>query len=127
MTLEALRTKLDSLVWENSQLEIENKRLRESNPGQAAMVDLEAELERTEEDTVHLTEQLGGLEKELSAALQREDDLRQRVEAAEGQPKPIQPAEQMVRELETRPIKTRRWKKPEQLRVKTKRRNLHNR
>ena len=37
----------------------------------------------------------------MSAALQREDDLRQRVEAAEGQPKPIQPAEQMVRELET--------------------------
>ena len=75
MTLEALRTKLDSLVWENSQLEIENKRLRESNPDQAAMVDLE----RTKEDTVHLTEQLGCLEKELSAALQREDDLRQRV------------------------------------------------
>ena len=40
MTLEALRTKLDSLGWENSQLEIENKRLRESNPDQAAMVDL---------------------------------------------------------------------------------------
>ena len=64
MTVEALRTKLDSLVWENSQLEIENKPLRESNPDQAAMVDLEAELERTKEDTVHLTEQLGGLEKE---------------------------------------------------------------
>ena len=101
MTLEALRTKLDSLGWENSQLEIENKRLREINPDQAAMVNLEAELERTKEDTVHLTEQLGGLEKELSAALQREDDLRQRVEAAEGQPTPIQPAEQLLRELET--------------------------
>ena len=69
MTLEALRTKLDSLVWENSLLEIENKRLWESNPDQAAMVDLEAELERTKEDNVDLTEQLGGLKKELSAAL----------------------------------------------------------
>ena len=59
MTLETLRTKLDSLVWENSQLEIENRRLRESNQDQAAMVDLEAELERSKEDTVHLTEQLG--------------------------------------------------------------------
>ena len=44
VTLEALRTKLDSLVWENSQLKIENKRLWESNSDQAAMVDLEAEL-----------------------------------------------------------------------------------
>ena len=64
------------------------------------MVDLEAELEQTKEDTVHLTEQLGCLEEKLSAALQQEDDLRQRVKAAEGQQKPIQPAEQMVRELE---------------------------
>ena len=101
MTLEALRTKLDSLVWENSQLEIENRRLRESNRDQAAMVDLEAELERSKEDTVHLTEQLGCLEQKLSAALQREDDLRQRVEAAEGQPKTMQPEEQIVQELET--------------------------
>ena len=102
MTLEALRTKLDSLAWENSQLEIENKRLRESNPNQAALVDLEAELERSKEDTVHLTEQLGSLEKQLSAALQREEDLRRRVEAAQGQPEVPQPVglEQMAKELE---------------------------
>ena len=37
MTLAALQTNLDSLIWENSQLEIENKRLRESNPDQAAL------------------------------------------------------------------------------------------
>ena len=100
MTLEALRAKLDSLVWKNSQLEIENRRLRQSNLDQAAMVDLEAELERSKEDTVHLTEQLGCLKQKLSAALQREDDLR-RVEAAEGQPKTMQPEEQLVQELET--------------------------
>ena len=50
---------------------------------------------------MHLTEQLGCLEQKLSAALQREDDLRQRVEAAEGQPKTMQPEEQIVQELET--------------------------
>ena len=59
-------------------------------------------MERTKEDNVHLTEQLGCLKKEPSTALQQEDDLRQQVEAAEGQPKAIQPAEQMVQELETR-------------------------
>ena len=71
MSLDALRTKLDSLVWENSQLQIKNRRLRESNLDQVAMVDREAELERSKEDTVHFTEQLGCLEKKLNAALQR--------------------------------------------------------
>ena len=101
MSLDALRTKLDSLVWENSQLEIKNRRLRESNLDQVAMMDREAELERSKEDTVHFTEQLGCLEKKLNAALQRVDDLRQRVEDAEGQPKVMQHEEQIVQELET--------------------------
>ena len=70
MTLEPLWTKLDSIVWENSQLEIENRRLRESKLDQVAIVDLEAELEPSKEDTMHLTEQLICLEKKLSAVLQ---------------------------------------------------------
>ena len=65
------------------------------------MVDLEAELERSKEDIVHLIEQLGCLEKKLSATLQQEDDLRQGVEAAEGQPTTMQPEEETVQELET--------------------------
>ena len=48
----------------------------------------------------NLTKQLGCLERKLSAALQRENDLRQRVEAAGGQPKAMQPEEQVVQELE---------------------------
>ena len=66
MTIKSLRTKFDSLVWENGQLEIENTRLQESNPDRAAMVDLEW----SKEDTIHITKELGCLEKKLSPALQ---------------------------------------------------------
>ena len=47
------------------------------------MVDLEVELEQPKEDTIHITEQLGCLEKKLSTALQRVYDLRQRRETIE--------------------------------------------
>ena len=41
MSLEALGTKLDSLVWENSQLEIENRRLWEMQPEEQMVQELE--------------------------------------------------------------------------------------
>ena len=89
MSLEALRTKFDSLAWEKGQLEVENRRLRESNPEQEAMVNLEAELNQSKEEIEQLTEQLGEiprLVKQLRDALQREEGLRQWLQATEGQP-----------------------------------------
>ena len=41
MSLEALGTKLDSLLWENSQLEIENRRLWEMQPEEQVVQELE--------------------------------------------------------------------------------------
>ncbi len=36
MTTEALHTQLDTVRWEKQQLEVENARLQEANPGEAA-------------------------------------------------------------------------------------------
>ena len=102
MSLEALRTKLDSIVWEKGQLEIENRRLRDSNPEKATMVDMEAELNRCKADVVHFTEQLGEiprLEQQLREALEREEGLRQQVEA-ENLPEASREMERLTRELE---------------------------
>ena len=58
MSLEALRTQMDTLKREMGQLEIENLRLRDSNPDQERLLELEAELEQSKEEISHLTERL---------------------------------------------------------------------
>ncbi len=40
---EALRTQLDSLRVEKQRFEAENDRLREDNPNEAALIDMESE------------------------------------------------------------------------------------
>ncbi len=57
MAMEALRTQLDSLRWEKQQLDVENARLREANPGTAALADAEAEETRLQKEAAHLQEE----------------------------------------------------------------------
>lgn len=58
MSLEALRTQMDTLKREMGQLEMENRRLREGNPDQEWLLELEAELEQSRAEITHLTERL---------------------------------------------------------------------
>ncbi len=55
--MEVLRTQLDSLRWEKQQLDMENARLREANPGTAALADAEAEATRLQKEAAHLQEE----------------------------------------------------------------------
>ena len=89
MSLEALRTQMDTLKREMGQLEIENLRLRDSNPDQERLLELEAELEQSKEEISHLTERLEDvprLEQQLSEALQQGEQLRQEIQARERAP-----------------------------------------
>ena len=84
MSLEALRTQMDTLKREMGQLEIENRRLREGNPDQEKLLELEAELEQSKEEIAHLTERLGQLpclEQQLSEALAQGEQLKQELQA----------------------------------------------
>ena len=84
MSLEALRTQMDTLKREMGQLEIENRRLRESNPDQEKLLELEAELEQSKLEIAHLTErmeELPRLEQQLSEALEQGEQLRQELQA----------------------------------------------
>ena len=84
MTLEALQTQMDTLKREMGQLEIENRRLRESNPDQERLMQLEAELEQSRGKITHLTERLEDvpcLEQQLSEALRQGEQVRQELQA----------------------------------------------
>ena len=75
---------MDTLKREMGQLEIENRRLREGNPDQEKLLELEAELKQNKEEIAHLTEQLGQLpclEQQLSEALAQGEELRQELQA----------------------------------------------
>ena len=75
---------MDTLKREMGPLEIENRRLREGNPDQEKLLELEAELEKSKEEIAHLTEQLGQLpclEQQLSEALAQGEQLRQELQA----------------------------------------------
>ena len=50
MAREALQLQLDNLRWTVEQLEVENARLRDDNPGNAALLDLRAEVEQYKEE-----------------------------------------------------------------------------
>ena len=54
VTVEALRTRLDTLQWEANRLEAENRRLREEHPEESRAVTLEAELEQSKNETAEL-------------------------------------------------------------------------
>jgi len=53
-TTEVLRTQLDTLRLEKQQLQVENARLREEHPGEAALLDAVAERDRLYEEAVQL-------------------------------------------------------------------------
>ena len=75
---------MDTLKREMGQLEIENRRLRESNPDQEKLLELEAELEQNKLEIAHLTErleELSRLEQQLSEALEQGEQLRQELQA----------------------------------------------
>ena len=75
---------MDTLKREMGQLEIENRRLREGNPDQEKLLELETELRQSKEEIAHLTEQLGQLpclEQQLSEALAQGEELRQELQA----------------------------------------------
>ena len=60
-TTEALRTRLDALQTELYALQAENRRLREAQPEQANLVDVENELAQTREENVRLVQQVSQL------------------------------------------------------------------
>ena len=70
--MEALRTKMDSLLWEVNRLDAENKRLRADNSEAGERADLEMELEQSRKDVADLTSRFEACKEEL-AARQREN------------------------------------------------------
>ena len=60
-TTEALRVQLDALQTEYYALQNENRRLREAQPEQANLVDLEDELAQTREENVKLLQEVSQL------------------------------------------------------------------
>jgi len=63
-TVEALRTRLDTLQWEANRLEAENRRLREEHPEESRAVTLEAELERSKNEAAELRDRISELEQQ---------------------------------------------------------------
>ena len=75
---------MEAVSREMGQLEIENRRLRESNPDQEKLLELEADLEQSKDEIAHLAERLEDvprLEQQLSEALQQGEQLRQELQA----------------------------------------------
>ena len=66
-TMEALRTRLDTLQWEVNQLEVENRRLREEHPEESRVLTLEAELERSKNEAATLRDRVGECEREIES------------------------------------------------------------
>ena len=83
--MEALRTQIDKLGWEKTQLEVENRRLREAHPETVSLLDAEeeiahykAESERLTAETIESEQALRKLCGELEASAQaggEKDDL----------------------------------------------------
>ena len=102
MALEGLRVQVDSLKWEKAQLEVENRRLKEDNPEQAALVEAEEELTRSKEEIEHLTERLTKvprLEQQLTEALQQAQQFKQQLESLASESAGLQEAERLRAEL----------------------------
>ena len=65
-TTENLRTQLDALKTKLYGLEVENQRLWDERPEQAAAVDLEDELKQAQEENVRLSQRVNKLSDSLS-------------------------------------------------------------
>jgi uncharacterized protein YlxW (UPF0749 family) len=66
LTTENLRTQLDALKTKLYGLEVENQRLWDERPEQAAAVDLEDELKQAQEENVRLSQRVNKLSDSLS-------------------------------------------------------------
>ena len=64
-TTEALRTQLDAVQTDLYRLQSENRKLREAEPQQAQLLDVEGELAQTREENVHLAQQISKLQVQL--------------------------------------------------------------
>ena len=56
---------MDSLNWEVQRLDVENRKLREQNPGAGECVDREAELESVRTDVAEMAARVRTLEQQL--------------------------------------------------------------
>ena len=63
--MEALRTQLDNLKWKKNQLKTENRRLREENPDQSRVLQLEAELKQSANEAAQLRDRVEQCEKQI--------------------------------------------------------------
>lgn len=77
-TTEALRTQLDAVQTELYQLQVENRKLREADPQQAQLLDVEGELAQTREENVCLAQQISELSRDTreEGNTQRESESR---------------------------------------------------
>ena len=86
-TTEALRLQLDALQTELYQLQAENKKLREAEPQQAQLLDVEGELAQTREENVRLAQQISELSRstgdEQDERREREQSLRESIATLE--------------------------------------------
>ena len=64
-TTEALRTQLDAVQTDLYRLQSKNRKLREAEPQQAQLLDVEGELAQTREENVHLAQQISKLQVQL--------------------------------------------------------------
>ena len=83
MAMEGLRTQVDALVWEKTQLETELRKLREAKPEEAAMLQQAREFRLEIEELTRRVEELPRLEMELNGALQKVAQLEGEKIAAE--------------------------------------------
>ena len=79
MSLEALRTQVDKLNWEKSQLETQNQRLREEHPEEANL-DAEAEIAHYKEECERLTGEAVQTEQLIRNLREENDALKRQVQ-----------------------------------------------
>ena len=76
MSLEGLRTQIDALNWEKSQLETESRKLREYKHVEAAVIEREREFQVGIEELSKRVKEIPGLEVKLHEALQEKKQLK---------------------------------------------------
>jgi chromosome segregation ATPase len=81
--MEALRIKIDNLEREVERLTVENRKLREDDPGASERLDREAELQRTKNDVAEVTNRMEVLEQQLAERTSAAEDAEVRAGQAE--------------------------------------------
>ena len=71
MAMEGLRTQIEALTWEKGQLETQLRKLKDAKPDEAAAIERERELQKEVQELTKKVEELPGLEMELNEALQK--------------------------------------------------------